>query len=129
MSRDRFEGQDVILVRDRIARAVDRARRGEGPTLIEILTYRFRGHSMSDPGKYRTTEEVELRKQKGDPVRIAREKLLTMGASEEEVAAIEAEVEDVITEAVRFADESEPAQESSMRQFVMAPSEGGGRDA
>lgn len=124
MARDRFEGQDVIVVRDRIAKAVERARAGEGPTLIEILTYRFRGHSMSDPGKYRTSEEVEERKQKGDPLRIARDRLLAAGAKEDEVARIEQEVEEEIADAVRFADESEPAKESSMHEFVTAPSGG-----
>lgn len=121
MARDRFEGQDVLEVRDRIAKAVERARAGEGPTLIEILTYRFRGHSMSDPGKYRTSEEVEERKAKGDPVRLARQRLLSMGMSEDEVAKLEQQVEDEVADAVRFADESEPAKESSMYEFVMAP--------
>jgi pyruvate dehydrogenase E1 component alpha subunit len=121
MARDRFEGQDVRVVRERIAQAVDRARRGEGPTLVEILTYRFRGHSMSDPGKYRTSEEVEERKQKADPVRIARDALLAAGASEDDVARIEAEVEESVADAVRFADESPPAKEASMFEYVMAP--------
>lgn len=130
MPRDRFEGQDVLVVRERIGQAVERARRGEGPTLIEILTYRFRGHSMSDPGKYRTTEEVEQRKQKGDPLRIARAKLLALEMSEEEVAEIEADVERVIAEAVRFADESEPARASSIWEFIMAhEGSNGGSDA
>ena len=62
MARDRFEGHDVLQVKERIGQAVARARSGGGPTLIEIRTYRFRGHSMSDPGKYRTSEEVEERK-------------------------------------------------------------------
>ncbi|AKF04765.1 pyruvate dehydrogenase (acetyl-transferring) E1 component subunit alpha [Sandaracinus amylolyticus] len=133
MARDRFEGQDVIEVRDRIAKAVARARDGEGPTLVEILTYRFRGHSMSDPGKYRTSEEVEERKRKGDPVRIARQRLLEAGASEDDVARIEAQVEEEVADAVKFADESEPAKESSMLDYVLAkttsgdaPREGGG---
>ncbi len=121
MPRDRFEGQDVVQVRDGIAKAVERARQGEGPTLIEILTYRFRGHSMSDPGKYRTSEEVEERKQKADPVRIARERLLAAGGSDDDIARIEAEIEEVVADAVRFADESEPAKESSMLDFIMAP--------
>ena len=122
MARDRFEGQDAILVRDRIAKAVARARAGEGPTLIEILTYRFRGHSMSDPGKYRTSEEVEERKQKGDPVRIGREKLLAAGMREDAITKLEEEVEAQVQDAVKFADESEPAKVESMIDFVMAPS-------
>jgi pyruvate dehydrogenase E1 component alpha subunit len=122
MARDRFEGQDVLEVKKRIGAAVERARAGEGPTLIEIITYRFRGHSMSDPGKYRTAEEVEERKRMGDPVRIARDKLIEAGAKEEELAAIEAEVEKEVQDAIKFADESAPATPESMNGFVLAPS-------
>jgi pyruvate dehydrogenase E1 component alpha subunit len=121
MARDRFEGQDVLMVRDRMAQAVARARRGEGPTLIEILTYRFRGHSMSDPGKYRTAEEVEERKQKGDPVRIGRERWLAAGGGEGDAAKLEQEVEAEVQAAIEFADASEPARAESMFEFVMAP--------
>ena len=124
MARDRFEGDDALVVRDRIAQAVERARAGGGPTLVEIVTYRFRGHSMSDPGKYRTTEEVEERKQKADPVRIARARLLSLGATEEELSRIDAEVEAEIAEALRFAEESPPATEESMHRFVMRGEEG-----
>jgi pyruvate dehydrogenase E1 component alpha subunit len=120
MARDRFQGQDVLEVRDRIGAAVARARKGEGPTLIEIVTYRFRGHSMSDPGKYRTADEVEEKKKSGDPVRLAREKLLAVGVSETELATIETEVEAEVQEAIRFADESAPASEASMHEFILA---------
>jgi pyruvate dehydrogenase E1 component alpha subunit len=120
MARDRFQGQDVIEVRDRIGAAVERARTGGGPTLIEIVTYRFRGHSMSDPGKYRTADEVEEKKKSGDPVRIAREKLASLGMSETELAAVEAQVEAEVQEAIRFAEESPPATEQAMQEFVLA---------
>ena len=121
MARDRFEGQDVLEVKKRIGAAVERARAGEGPTLIEIITYRFRGHSMSDPGKYRTAEEVEERKRMGDPVRLARDKLIEAGMKEEELAAVEAEVEREVQDAIKFADESAPASLQSMNDFVLAP--------
>jgi pyruvate dehydrogenase E1 component alpha subunit len=120
MARDRFEGQDVLEVKKRIGGAVERARSGEGPTLIEIITYRFRGHSMSDPGKYRTSEEVEERKRMGDPVRIARDKLVEAGMKEEELAAVEADVEKEVQDAIKFADESAPATQQSMNEFVLA---------
>lgn len=122
MARDRFEGHDVLEVRDRIGKAVERARSGGGPTLIEIRTYRFRGHSMSDPGKYRTSEEVEERKQKHDPVLVARRRLLEAGVSEEELGRVDAEIEEEVQDAIRFADESEPAKMESVWQYVTAPS-------
>ena len=124
MARDRFEGHDVLEVKARIGEAVERARSGGGPTLIEILTYRFRGHSMSDPGKYRTSAEVEEQKRLHDPLRIARERLLEGGLDEAAIAQLEAEVEEEVQDAVRFADESPPATEQSMHEFVLAP-EGG----
>ena len=124
MARDRFEGQDVLEVKKRIGAAVERARNGEGPTLIEIITYRFRGHSMSDPGKYRTAEEVEEHKRMGDPVRIARDKLVAAGVAEAELVAIEASAEKEVQDAIAFADASAPATMESMNAFVMAPSAG-----
>jgi len=120
MARDRFEGQDVLEVKKRIGAAVERARSGGGPTLIEIITYRFRGHSMSDPGKYRTAEEVEAHKKSGDPVRIARDKLAGAGVGEAELTAIEADVEKEVQEAIAFADAAAPASAESMHRFVMA---------
>lgn len=111
MARDRFDGDDVLRVRARIGEAIDRARESSEPTLVEVRTYRFRGHSMSDPGQYRTKEEVEEWK-KRDPVSLARRRLLEEGgASEDEIKSIEKSVKDEIEEAVRFAEESPPADE------------------
>src|SRR5688500_443059 len=89
MARDRFDGDDVIKVRRRIQVAVERARETGEPTLVEVRTYRFRGHSMSDPGLYRTREEVDEWKRR-DPVAIARRRLAEeCGASEDELKAVE----------------------------------------
>jgi pyruvate dehydrogenase E1 component alpha subunit len=110
MARDRFDGDDVIKVKHRIAEAVERARTTGEPTLVEIITYRFRGHSMSDPGLYRTREEVEEWKQR-DPLSRARYKLIDLGLSEQDVAALEEDVRLEIEDAVRFADQSPVADE------------------
>jgi pyruvate dehydrogenase E1 component alpha subunit len=120
MARDRFGGEDVLLVRDRIAEAARRAREEHIPTLIEIKTYRFRGHSMSDPGQYRTKEEIdEWRKR--DPVPFARERLLGMGVAEPELTSLEDEVKREVDEAVSFAEESPPASEEDMTSSTYAP--------
>lgn len=129
MAGDRFEGHEVLTVRERIREAVDRARSGEGPTLIEILTYRFRGHSMSDPGRYRSSEEVEERKKKYDPVRLARKKLADEGLAEDALKQVDDEVEEEVQAAVKFADESEPAKVEAMWEYITAPSPGGSTDA
>lgn len=119
MAGERFDGHDVSVVKAGIGEAVERARKGEGPTLIEVLTYRFRGHSMSDPGKYRSREELEERK-KRDPVALTRQRLLDQGASEDELADIEDSIEEEIAEAVKFADESEPAKMDVVLDSVLA---------
>ena len=110
MARDRFQAHHVFEVRDRLADAIDRAREKSEPTLVEIKTYRFRGHSMSDPGKYRTAEELEERKRK-DPVLVSQLELEQKGHGEA-IAKIQAEIEEVVADAIRFADESpEPGPE------------------
>jgi pyruvate dehydrogenase E1 component alpha subunit len=110
MAKDRFFVRDVLEVEQRIGEAVNRARMTSEPTLIEARTYRFRGHSMSDPGKYRTPAELEERK-KNDPLLRARAELEGAGLGER-LSEIDADVERDIEAAVRFAEESpEPGPE------------------
>ena len=101
---DRFEVADVLEVEQHMRAAIDRARTENMPTLVEARTYRFRGHSMSDPGKYRTREEVEARKAR-DPLLRARKQLVD-GGKQAEVERIEAEIEAEVADAVAFADRS-----------------------
>ena len=110
MSRDRFDGDDVIKVKRRIAEAVERARTTGEPTLVEVVTYRFRGHSMSDPGLYRTKDEVEEWKRR-DPLNRSRARLTELGMSEDELTSLEDDVKAEIEDAVRFAEESPAADE------------------
>lgn len=100
------DGMDVEAVHEAVAEAADRAKRGDGPTLLEMRTYRYKGHSMSDPQKYRTKEEVEEYKQR-DPVEqvlktIQDNKILT----EDEIKEIVDKVKKKVTDAVKFAEES-----------------------
>jgi pyruvate dehydrogenase E1 component alpha subunit len=104
MAKDRFFARDVLDVEARFAAAIERARTTSEPTLIEVRTYRFRGHSASDPGKYRTAAELEERK-KSDPLTRARHELESSGATER-LSAIDAEIEKEIEEGLRYADES-----------------------
>ena len=109
MDRDRFDGDDVIKVKRRISLAVEKARETNRPTLIEVRTYRFRGHSMSDPGLYRTREEVAEWK-KGDPLVRAKRRLIEeLKVDEAKVDAVAEEVKEEIADAVRFADTSPEA--------------------
>lgn len=120
MERDAFSCGDVLAVRERVAVAVKRARELSLPTLIEARTYRYRGHSMSDPGKYRTPEEIEARKQ-NDPILNAEKQLLAMGVSDEQIAKINAEVEAEVEDCVKFADESAEPDESLIEAYNYAP--------
>jgi pyruvate dehydrogenase E1 component alpha subunit len=111
MARDRFDGDDVIRVKQRIQVAVDRARETGEPSLVEVRTYRFRGHSMSDPGLYRTREEVDEWKRR-DPLAIARRRLVEdCRAGEEELRVLEDDVKREIADAIRFAEDSPAADE------------------
>ncbi|HZF52994.1 MAG TPA: pyruvate dehydrogenase (acetyl-transferring) E1 component subunit alpha [Polyangiaceae bacterium] len=110
MERDRFESTHVLDVKSRLSEHIERAREKSEPSLVEIRTYRFRGHSMSDPAKYRTPDEVEARK-KGDAVARSRAELAEKGQTKA-IEALEQKIEDEVADAVRFADESpEPGPE------------------
>ena len=103
---DSFNDDDVLVVRDRMKKIVKKVREGKGPALVNIFTYRYRGHSMSDPAKYRTKEEVEEYKSKG-PIKVTYEKLLKNGYSKEELEKLEESIEKKIEESVDFAEKSE----------------------
>ena len=116
MARDRFEGNDVLLIRNRIGEAVRRAREESLPTLIEVRCYRYRGHSMSDPGLYRTKEEIEEFKQK-DCLLIARNYMEQLGVGEDEFKNFESAVKDEVDDAVKFADESPVLPVERLEEF------------
>ncbi len=105
MERDRFEDHDVFEVKSRVGKAVARAREESRPTFIEILTYRYRGHSMSDPAKYRTKEEVEAHRLR-DPLVFLQERLSKKGVEEAAFSRLEEEVGAMVEDAERFAEES-----------------------
>ena len=106
LTSDRWVVRDVFETRDRLARAAHKAREDNQPALIELLTYRFRGHSMSDPGKYRTKDEVESWKE-ADPLHRAESELREQhGLSEEDIEAIDETVWEEMDGAVQFAEDS-----------------------
>lgn len=100
------DGMKVEDVHVAVAEAAERARKGEGPTLLEFRTYRYKGHSMSDPAKYRTKEEVEQYKAL-DPIEMVRKTILdNKMAPESDLDAIDEQIKIKVAEAVKFADES-----------------------
>jgi pyruvate dehydrogenase E1 component alpha subunit len=111
---DQVDGMDVRAVKAAGDKAIAWCRAGKGPYILEMMTYRYRGHSMSDPAKYRTREEVEKVRTEHDPIEQVRARLLaTRRASEDELKKIDADIRKVVNEAADFAThdpEPEPAE-------------------
>jgi pyruvate dehydrogenase E1 component alpha subunit len=100
------DGMDVVAVREAVQRAIDRARKDYLPTLLEVRTYRFMGHSMSDPGNYRTRAEIE-KYQLRDPIKLFTASLTESGVIDKEIlASIESRVHDEVAHSIKFAEES-----------------------
>jgi pyruvate dehydrogenase E1 component alpha subunit len=107
------DGMDVLAVRGAATTALEWVRSGKGPILLELKTYRYRGHSMSDPAKYRSREEVQAVREKSDPIEHAKRELESLGVSEDELKAIDKDIRQTVSEAADFAEqapEPEPAE-------------------
>ncbi|NEO01153.1 MAG: pyruvate dehydrogenase (acetyl-transferring) E1 component subunit alpha, partial [Moorea sp. SIO3I7] len=114
------DGMDVMAVRTVAQEAIARARAGEGPTLIEALTYRFRGHSLADPDELRSKEEKEFWLTR-DPIKKMASYLTENNlATAEELKAIESKIQDVINDAVEFAQASPEPDPSELHRYVFA---------
>jgi pyruvate dehydrogenase E1 component alpha subunit len=122
------DGMDVLAVRDATLRAVARAREHYLPTLLEVRTYRFMGHSMSDPGNYRTRAEIE-RHQERDPIKLFHASLKEEGVlSDSEFEKIEADVKEVVEASLKFAEESPlPDPKDLYTDVYASPIENGAR--
>ena len=110
---EEVDGMDVLAVKEAGERAVAHCREGKGPYILEIKTYRYRGHSMSDPAKYRSREEVQKMRDERDPIEQVRKLLLTGNhATEEDLKAIDKEIKEIVNDSAEFSKESpEPALE------------------
>ena len=110
---EQVDGMDVRAVKEAGDRAVDHARNGSGPMILEMLTYRYRGHSMSDPAKYRTREEVQKVREEHDPIEQVRLRLIEHGrASEDSLKEIDKEIRAIVNKAAEFA-QSDPEPNAS----------------
>jgi len=111
---EQVDGMDVLAAQEAAGRAVAHARDGGGPYILEMKTYRYRGHSMSDPAKYRTKEEVNRMRQEHDPIDLVKARLLELGAADEAaLKEIDKAVKAIVAEAAEFAQNSpepEPAE-------------------
>jgi pyruvate dehydrogenase E1 component alpha subunit len=100
------DGMDVLAVRGAAEAALEWVRAGKGPVLLELKTYRYRGHSMSDPAKYRSREEVQAVRDKSDPIEHLKKELEAAGVSEDELKKLDKDIRGIVTEAADFAEQS-----------------------
>ncbi len=121
---EQVDGMDVAAVKEAGERAVAHCRAGNGPYLLEMKTYRYRGHSMSDPAKYRTREEVQKMREQRDCIETARKRLLEMGLGEAELKKVDDEVKASVQDAADFAQQSPEPPESELWTDVLVEAEG-----
>jgi pyruvate dehydrogenase E1 component alpha subunit len=122
---EEVDGMDVLAVRKAAAQAVQRARDADGPYILEMKTYRYRGHSMSDPAKYRTREEVQDVREHRDPIEMLKKKLLdAKQVTEDDLKKIEAEVREVVNDSAEFAQTSPEPDPGELWTDVLVESRG-----
>lgn len=104
---ERVDGMDILAVREAASRALDDIRAGHGPYILEMVTYRYRGHSMSDPQKYRSKDEVEQYKGARDPIEAIKAVMFKEhGTTEDDLKPIDKEVKEIVAEAAQFSQDS-----------------------
>jgi pyruvate dehydrogenase E1 component alpha subunit len=119
---EKVDGMDVLAVKEAGAKAVEFVRGGNGPMILEMETYRYRGHSMSDPAKYRTKEEVQKFRTERDPIEHLKEKLIDKGEIDEDgLKAIDKEIRGIVNDAAEFAQNSPEPDPSELYTDVIAP--------
>jgi pyruvate dehydrogenase E1 component alpha subunit len=118
MPADKIDGMTAEAVHEGVARAVKRAREGDGPTLLEMKTYRYRGHSVSDPQKYRTKDEVEEYKNQDPITKVTHTILTNKFATEAELKAIDDKISGIIDGCVKFAEDSPWPDDSEVLKDV-----------
>jgi len=118
------DGMNVLEVRDAAKKAIKHARDGKGPMILEMKTYRYRGHSMSDPAKYRSRDEVTKTRSERDPIDMAKKRLLDeKWASEDDLKAIDKEIKAIVADAAEFAQTSPEPDPSELYTDVLLPVE------
>lgn len=115
------DGMDVVAVHAKAQELVAQIRGGQGPAILEAMTYRYRGHSMSDPAKYRTKEEVQEMRERHDPIDALRKVIADRAfAGEDEFKRIDKEVRDIVNEAARFAQDTPEPDPSELWTDILA---------
>lgn len=113
------DGMDVLAVRGAVEEALKYVRSGKGPVLMELKTYRYRGHSMSDPARYRSRDEVQDVREKSDPIEQVKAMLIKQGVKEEDLKALDKQVRKTVLEAADFAEESPEPEAAELYTDVL----------
>ncbi|MGX5733454.1 pyruvate dehydrogenase (acetyl-transferring) E1 component subunit alpha [Bosea thiooxidans] len=123
---EQVDGMDVRAVREAGLRAIEHARSGKGPYILEMQTYRYRGHSMSDPAKYRSKDEVQRMREEHDPIEQVRARLVRdFKIGEDELKAIDAKVREIVNDAAEFAThDPEPDPSELFTDILLEPAQG-----
>jgi len=117
---EQVDGMDVIAVREAANRAASHCRNGDGPYILEMKTYRYRGHSMSDPAKYRSKEEVSKVRKESDPIDLLRDRIFEGGfADEADLKAMDKDIKRLVTAAAEFAQQSPQPDSSELYTDVL----------
>ncbi|RUT32894.1 pyruvate dehydrogenase (acetyl-transferring) E1 component subunit alpha [Arsenicitalea aurantiaca] len=119
---EQVDGMDVRMVRDAARRAIEHARSGKGPYILEMMTYRYRGHSMSDPAKYRSKDEVTSMRAERDPIEQSKKRMLERGIIDEaRLKELETEIRAIVTEAADFATNDPEPDTAELWTDIYAP--------
>jgi pyruvate dehydrogenase E1 component alpha subunit len=114
-----IDGMDVLAVRGAATVALEWVRSGKGPILLELKTYRYRGHSMSDPAKYRSRDEVQAVREKSDPIEAVKRELAAAGVGEDELKKIDNDIKRIVTESADFAEQSPEPDASELYTDIL----------
>jgi len=117
---EQVDGMDVRAVKAATDKAIELCRKGEGPYLLEVQTYRYRGHSMSDPAKYRSKEEVQRVREERDPIEQVRRRLLDFGVTEDEIKRMDAQARKIVAEAAEFATSDKEPDAAELYTDILA---------
>lgn len=120
---EQVDGMDVFTVQAAARQALDYVRSGNGPYILEVMTYRYRGHSMSDPAKYRTKDEVSSYKDERDPISNIKVLMQNAGIAEEDIKLIDKEIKEIVNEAAQFAQDSPEPPPEDLWTDVLVESE------
>jgi len=121
---EQIDGMDIFAVQKAARQALDYVRSGSGPYILEVMTYRYRGHSMSDPANYRSKDEVAGMKSDHDPINLVKKAMDEAGVAEADIKIIDKEIKEIVNEAAEFSKTSPEPDASELWTDILVEVEG-----